>query len=575
MRSLFIGLCSLVLAVGGGIHVLRATAYGQVGIATLEGTVSDEDGAAVAGAYVAVAQVGLSSTQLLQGLSSSITTGQGGSYSFQLLPAGLYTVQAEAPGFEPAARKNITVSPGESARADFKLKKKKQNLPGFDSPYLGHDGFRHIPIFLEQPGTELSVLDMEQAIGERWTFVAVIWPLFEPAGPTDAANDPMGAWAKLDMWVSACRERGLNLMVQPVFSGNGVAPPPWVLYRTPTGYNEAQQWTNPDGTTGSSPEGVFPGAPRAPVDMQSAVNFFVKLVQRYKPGGQLATERGWSEGYGVRAWEIENEPDGYGLWTAEWDDYTELLVRVYQAIKSEDPLAVIVAPASGANGNLEFLRAILDKRMQRASLEYKLSGAQYAAGPFVDAVSFHVYEALDGSRIEDVFHRHKAWWDLYAAQEGFTYDPNRPFWHTEGNLNFAGYQEDSDLNSRWLPQMLTRGFAAGAAKITLMDLLNDTNAQVAARTYLRLFPDPRPMLRLTSDQSPAQIYRTGSHTWAYVGWATSATTTASFPVRTATARVIDKYGNEQVVPAVNGAVSVELSSASSFNEPKYVVEQGP
>jgi len=67
------------------------------------------------------------------------------------------------------------------------------------------------------------------------------------------------------------------------------------------------------------------------------------LVARYKPNGQLAQERGWTDGYGITAWEIINEPNiqpKYFRGTV--DDYRHLLRLSRDAAKREDPGCQVV-----------------------------------------------------------------------------------------------------------------------------------------------------------------------------------------------------------------------------------------
>jgi hypothetical protein len=443
--------------------------------------------------------------------------------------------------------------------------------PGFSSPYIGHEGFRNLPLdFSDQ---DEALLDVQRDLGLRWTFSAVVWAGMEPNGPTDAQHDPTGAWAKVDRWVEACRERGINLLLQPVMRGNGVAPPAWAGYRTPIGYRQAQSWTDPDGGHHSVGAGTFPGPPRAPMKMQAAADFMGKLVRRYKPGGELAQEQGWTDGYGVRAWEIDNEPDAYGVWTAELDDYAELVTRAHTAIKREDPAAIVLGPAgaSGAiDGEMPPLMMMLDRRMQRASLEYKRNGRKYVLGPNVDAVSFHNYEDLDDSTAEEIYRGYRAWWDLYATQTGFAYDPSVEFWMTEGGQLTL----DDDWAPRWFPQYFARGFGAGISRMIVQGLTDEglADTRVSVATFIELFPDPAGMAMIAAAGGPAQIYRDGDARWTYVAWASQGTVTVSIPVRTATARIVDIRGTEQTVAASGGAVQVTLRHADQFNEPVYVVE---
>jgi hypothetical protein len=457
--------------------------------------------------------------------------------------------------------------------------------PGFASPFLGHSGSRALPgltgvgpvdgLLLDE-----RTLDQEREMGLRWTYASVRWGLVEPLGPTDAHHDtPTGAWARIDAWVEACRARGLNLWLQPGWSDAADTPPAWAGVRVPLGYGDPQSWTDPRGGHHESGLAAMPGPPKAPADMAAAAVFVGKLAHRYRPGGELAQERGWTDGYGVRVWELPNEPDAYGLWWGEYDDYAEAAVRLRGAIKAEDPLAVVLGPAASAHADDEFLRMFLDARTQRASLEYLMNGAAYAGGPAVDAVSFHNYESLDGRRAEHTYLAHRAWWDLYADQPGGSYPRGRAFWHTEGGLDFLGPDLDNATRARWVPQFLARGFAAGIARLTLMDLHGDDAAKIharrAARAFVELLPDPHGLRSLSADADAAQVFRHGDARWTYVAWATGAAGSVRLPVRTPSALVLDKYGEGGAAAAVGGEVAIDLPAGEGFNEPVYLVEIPP
>src|SRR5438093_511690 len=79
-----------------------SSAMAQTG--SLRGQVSDQNGAAVAGAKVTVNGP--------SGLVKTTSTDKSGSYSFTGLPAGDYEVQASAPNLELAEPAKITLTGG-------------------------------------------------------------------------------------------------------------------------------------------------------------------------------------------------------------------------------------------------------------------------------------------------------------------------------------------------------------------------------------------------------------------------------------------------------------------------------
>lgn len=461
---------------------------------------------------------------------------------------------------------------------------------GWDGGYIGHTAFRNMPLYLnlsEEAEHEL-VFDTERSMGLTWSFASLIWGLYEPAGPsgpdTALQTDPAGAWGFTDRYVAAARTRQMNLLFQPAVGLNGHAPA-WAGRRTPIGYGEEQAWTDPYG--GSYERGAGAGVvgpPVAPANIDALVDWYRRLVRRYKPCGTLAQEQGWTDGYGVSVWEIDNEPDAYGLWFGEWDDYAEIFVKVSAAIHAEDPNAVVIGPAPADTGDEEFLMAVLDKRAQRSSLEYMLNGDPYGIGPSTDVVSVHHYDglvAVEGARLEDTYRGHKAWWDHYAnhpVQPELAYDPALDYWHTEGGLDYAGSDSDPDLRARGIVQFLIRGFAVGFDKMVVQDLHETsdekTNARNAVTNLVSLLPRPQGIARLTAEDAPTQLFRHGDARWTYAAWSAAGQgeQTISVPVRTATARVVDKYGTETVVSASGGSVTVTLPAAPDVNETVFVVE---
>jgi len=78
------------------------------------GTVSDQSGAAVAGATVVV-------TDVERGISRTLTTDQAGAYVAADLTPGTYKIHAEAKGFKSVERPNLVIEVATDVRADFSL----------------------------------------------------------------------------------------------------------------------------------------------------------------------------------------------------------------------------------------------------------------------------------------------------------------------------------------------------------------------------------------------------------------------------------------------------------------------
>jgi len=91
------------------VSVLAQTTTGRI-----LGTVSDQSGAAVAGASVTVAD-------LQRGTSRTLTTDGSGGYSAPELQPGTYKIRVEAKGFKTTERPNVVIEVATDGRADFAL----------------------------------------------------------------------------------------------------------------------------------------------------------------------------------------------------------------------------------------------------------------------------------------------------------------------------------------------------------------------------------------------------------------------------------------------------------------------
>ncbi len=84
-------------------------------VATILGTVTDPSGAAVPNVTVNITNVDTNQT-------TRSTTNGAGQFVAPALPIGHYTVQTEAPNFQPATEQNLALTVGDRRRVDFKLK---------------------------------------------------------------------------------------------------------------------------------------------------------------------------------------------------------------------------------------------------------------------------------------------------------------------------------------------------------------------------------------------------------------------------------------------------------------------
>jgi hypothetical protein len=445
------------------------------------------------------------------------------------------------------------------------------DLPHWSSPYIGHTGS-----FNGDGGdagglSKSGDMDTEIAMGLHWTFMPVYWSALEPTGPSSYPPEG-GPWAALDDFVALAREKHLNILMQgPVLGGNANGPPAWAGQRV----------------QGSA----------APVDMQGLATFTTKLVARYMPCGSLARERGWTDGYGVRAWEFENEPYSYGAvhWGNVPDDYAEAFTRVSKAMHAVDPRAVLVSlalndPDSG--GATAFARAVLDKGVQGASPQYIANGVDYAVGPYIDVASFHVYEFLDavfhtadfeGSKIEPQVAAFRGLVNdpKYLNQDGFRYKPIKELWHTEGGYDYFVYQPAPlGRKENWVIQFLARGFGVGVSRMTIMDAHQASDMIPSVKTFTGLVTDAASIREVTKelkyDPAAVRIFRAmdpqDGH-WIYVAWAQNGTvgTSVDLPVRAAS-DLVSRTGVRTKATVTKGKVTVQLLGLTLFSEPVFLDE---
>jgi hypothetical protein len=102
------------------VLLLGTLASAQSFRGSIRGKVTDPSGSVIAGARVSAKNTGT-------GLTREATTGDDGGYVLAELPAGVYTVTAQAAGLSPAAM-NVQVNVGLDTTADFDLTKVEKRL---------------------------------------------------------------------------------------------------------------------------------------------------------------------------------------------------------------------------------------------------------------------------------------------------------------------------------------------------------------------------------------------------------------------------------------------------------------
>jgi Carboxypeptidase regulatory-like domain/TonB dependent receptor len=94
--------------------LLSASAAAQSTTGRILGTLTDQSGAAVAGATVVV-------TDVQRGTSRTLTTDESGAYAAPNLPPGTYKIHVQARGFKSVERPDVQIEVATDVRADFSL----------------------------------------------------------------------------------------------------------------------------------------------------------------------------------------------------------------------------------------------------------------------------------------------------------------------------------------------------------------------------------------------------------------------------------------------------------------------
>ncbi len=102
----------------------------------------------------------------------------------------------------------------------------------------------------------------------------------------------------------------------------------------------------------SPPQGLYlsvfsdgsdvPGAGKSINPGNRWARFVHAAVDRFKPGGALAQQRGWSSGQGIRVWEVWNEPDLDFFFNGTSTDYARMLKVAHLAARHADPYAQVL-----------------------------------------------------------------------------------------------------------------------------------------------------------------------------------------------------------------------------------------
>ena len=191
------------------------------------------------------------------------------------------------------------------------------------------------------------------------------------------------------------------------------------------------------------------GGNTVPEDFDKYADVVKHIVMHYN--------QGWANGfkYGIRYWEIWNEPDFIPFWLGTGEQYHELYGKIAMAIRSVEPTALIGGPANSTFN---------DKMKTRGSLMKYIQDNQLP----LDFYSYHKYT----NKSQDPM-------DFARMAQSF-----------RDELDMHGFPDAQIINSEWETSLqgdVMLGGEAGRAAFTADALIYMQNGPVAKSTsYMRI-----------------------------------------------------------------------------------------
>lgn len=293
--------------------------------------------------------------------------------------------------------------------------------------------------------------------GASWDRALFLWQLIQPNGPSDWALDSYLDYARLKPTLSS----GIPIV--------------GVVQGTPG-------WADGDWHDGAS--GVPVGLNYAFDDPRNTFGqFMLRLVRTYK-------------GH-ITSWVVWNEPDflpgesgTWWTWSGNPADFYLLVKTAYRAVKSVDPSASVVFPATtyfadAVHGRELFLARVLSEANKDPEAP--------SNGYFFDAVGVNLYCSLDA-----VYRVHGIYASILAQ-----YQLDKPVWLTETNCPVyndrrapepASGRITTDEQSAFLIEAIALARAAGYQRIGWYSMLDhDSSSGIVDRWgLLRSDGSPRP-----------------------------------------------------------------------------------
>lgn len=189
--------------------------------------------------------------------------------------------------------------------------------------------------------------DLLQAAGAKYVRVFIPWNDIQAQGPGSFS------WDFYDAIVYAARQRGLKVVAGLVLA------PAWAV--APEHRFEQDSYAYP------------------PVDNADYARFVEAAVKRYMPGGGLAQQLGWDDGYGVTDFEMGHEynvgrivqSEGslfFAGWLGTLDQYVDLLKAGHDRVKAACDYCTVLNGATGDDVPPAYATPRTDPGVQRQTV---------------------------------------------------------------------------------------------------------------------------------------------------------------------------------------------------------------
>jgi hypothetical protein len=183
--------------------------------------------------------------------------------------------------------------------------------------------------------------------------------------------------------------------------------------------------------------------------------YAAECAKRFRPGGVLARERGWSPASGISEWEIWNEPATF--WSFSAADFGVLSAAAFRAIKAVDPAARVF--------------------FANASQAFDTQALAAMGGQAFDGVAPHFYMPPRSPADGGLVHQLRLQREFYEQRE-----LRVPLWITEIGWYADRSRERQAQQAVYLAQSYLLALAAGYERVFWYNFVND-NADDSVMHY--------------------------------------------------------------------------------------------